>query len=161
MKRRLWLAALVVGVAAGAGIWGVLRQRPPELIAVAHPDLGGVEPEVRRSIEEKRAQLANAPGAAEAWRELGVAYHAHEFRDPAGVCYENAGRLDPAAPRWPGLLAELRWEQGRTGEADQAMTRAEGLSRRLAHSDPTALAAQAAFLGDTSRALGRGDAAMG
>lgn len=112
----LGLALLLAGCATGAG---------PELPAVPSPDLSAAEPAVQQQIADKRAALDAALAragsepavAAGAFGDLGLAYLLYDFLDAAGVCFDNARRLDGGDFRWVYLSGYLRRTEGRLPEA--------------------------------------------
>lgn len=97
----------------------------PELEPVPTPDLSAADPAVQEQIAEKRATLDQAleavgsePAvAAEAYGDLGLVYVLYDFLDAAGVCFDNARRLDPGDFRWTYLAGYQRQVEGRLPEA--------------------------------------------
>jgi tetratricopeptide (TPR) repeat protein len=97
-------------------------------LAAAPPDLSGLESAVAAQISEMRslaaAQTADSPQAAGAWGNLGQAYLAYGFNDPAADCFTKAAGLDPKDYRWPYLLGAAHQAAGRLDEAAAAFTHA-------------------------------------
>jgi len=97
----------------------------PDLEPVPAPDLASADPAVREQIAEKRAALDAAleragsePAvAADAYGDLGLTYLLYDFLDAAGVCLDNARRLDAGDFRWTYLAGYLRQVEGRLREA--------------------------------------------
>lgn len=97
----------------------------PDLEPVPGPDLSAADPAVQEQIAEKRDaldraldQVGSEPAvAAAAFGELGLVYVLYDFLDAAGVCFDNARRLDPGDFRWTYLAGYLRQVQGRLPEA--------------------------------------------
>jgi tetratricopeptide (TPR) repeat protein len=93
---------LVLGVAAAAGVGGVLwfRSRttvpPPPVV-----DTEGVDPAVAKLIEKSREAVLQAPRSASAWGRLGIVLGTFLFSTEALTCLAEAERLDPNEPRWP------------------------------------------------------------
>jgi tetratricopeptide (TPR) repeat protein len=112
-------------------------------------DAGAVQKLRRRELylEGVIARGSGKQDLAAAYGELGKIYHAFGLPESAVPCYENAGRLAPAAFEWPYLLAMARWQAHQGDEAVAAMERALGLRP----DDLTALV----FLGDVHRATGQ------
>ena len=113
----LRVAALALTVASGA----YARE---DRVPIPRPDLSGMEPLIRREIEEFRAGVDDlrstaAPAArlAEANGRLAEVYHAHEFHLAAAAAYRNARLLAPSDPRWAYDLGLLYQDLGRFEEA--------------------------------------------
>lgn len=131
-----WLSALLLALACASS------DDPPTGPSLPRPDLGPMEPSVRRQIEEQIALVDSLVSGGEAEpRELGTAagelgrlYHAYGLEEAAAKCYREAERLDPEAARWPyllGFLLQVRRENG----AAEAFERA----RRLDPDNPATL----------------------
>jgi tetratricopeptide (TPR) repeat protein len=68
-------------------------------------------PEVRQAIERAREAVLGQPHSAEAWGELAMTLHIHQFYPEADQSYAEAALLDSTDPRWPygrGLIALKR-----------------------------------------------------
>ena len=97
----------------------------PDLEPVPTPDLSAADPGVQEQLAEERAALdqalervASEPAvAAAAYGDLGLVYLLYDFLDAAGVCFDNARRLDPGDFRWTYLAGYLRQVEGRLPEA--------------------------------------------
>ncbi len=105
-RRRLALAALGLLVAALVVIrvyWWPTIIDPPVL------DLDGIDPAVRRAIEERLDAVRKTPRSADAWGTLAIVLDNNQF-EQALKCFEQAERLDATDPRWPHLqgIAHLR-----------------------------------------------------
>jgi cytochrome c-type biogenesis protein CcmH/NrfG len=98
--RRCWLGWGVLLIAAGAfGAWFFwFKWTTPHSPEV---ELTGVDPAVRRAVEEALTDVRRAPRDADAWGRLGMVLTSHIFEDAAMVCFAQAERLDPDNPRWP------------------------------------------------------------
>ncbi|MGD8978127.1 MAG: tetratricopeptide repeat protein [Gammaproteobacteria bacterium] len=96
----------------------------PDLELVPHPDMSGLDPEVRERLEPAfsffRDQRMNLEGDSlgRAYGRMGINYFANGQEEAAGACMRNAMALDSNNPRWPYLLGVL-YEQ--TGEAERAL----------------------------------------
>lgn len=121
LKKILPFTILFVCVSANAfaqenptGTTNLVEKRA-DLVAVNHPNLSGVETEVREqivamqktlldyaSIPEKRSE-----SLSETYGAMGQVYHAYSFFNPALECYTNASRLSPKDFRWSYLLAKI------------------------------------------------------
>jgi protein O-GlcNAc transferase len=118
---RPWAASFLLGFLLTACAGSDL----PELEPVPTPDLSAADPAVREQIAEKRDALDRAldrvrsePAvAAGAFGELGLVYVLYDFLDAAGVCFDNARRLDPGDFRWTYLAGYLRQVEGRLPQA--------------------------------------------
>ncbi len=118
------LAILVLGCAPEAVL-------PPDLIPVAHPDLGSIEDIARRQLEEQRATIDAVLGKgagrlelAGAFGGMGELYHAYELFDAAAACYRNAEKLDQESFLWPYYLGALRQTAGDPEAAAASLERA-------------------------------------
>ena len=70
-RRRLWLAAGVVLVAAAGGaVWYFTRPGPGPAVAPPEVKADGVDPEVVKVIHEARQKVLDDPRSAEAWGDL-------------------------------------------------------------------------------------------
>ncbi len=105
------------------------------VLAGAPPDLSGLEGAVAAQISEMRSLAAAQDSDPRAWGDLGQAYLAYGFNDPAADCFAKASGLDPRDFRWPYLLGAARQA---AGDLDGA---ADGFSQALKlapHSGETA-----------------------
>lgn len=87
-------------------VWGCNRHAE-QLRRLPTPDLAGAEPQVAAKIERSLAAVRRNPGRAEAWGNLAMHLHAHDFLPEAAICYRQAMALDPTAFRWPYYYALL------------------------------------------------------
>lgn len=138
-------AALIL--AAALPTWGGdMGDAPPATPAEAGdrtapcalPDLTGVEPAVRRQLEEAATTTAATTAAtptpsrqAAAYGALGRHLHAYGLLPAAERCYVAAARLAPADPAWPHLLGIVLEAEGRTADARRQYARALELSRAM------------------------------
>lgn len=137
------IAALAFAVAAGPAR-GAAVQSPPAPTAetdsrsarCALPDLAGVEPTVRRQLEEAAAttaagarESAPTPRQAADYGALGRHLHAYGLLPAAERCYVAAARLAPEEPAWPHLLGIVLENEGRTADARRHYARALALTR--------------------------------
>ncbi|HEV3144462.1 MAG TPA: tetratricopeptide repeat protein [Gemmataceae bacterium] len=89
------LALIVVALIVGQTYFARTRTpEPPE------PNLAGIDPAVRQTIEKEIAQVQREPQSADAWGRLGYAFLANVFEDEANFCFAEAERLDPHNARW-------------------------------------------------------------
>jgi protein O-GlcNAc transferase len=95
------------------------------VLAVASPDLSGLESAVAAQISEMRSLADKQTSDPRAWGDLGQAYLAYGFNDAAADCFTKAAGLDPRDYRWPYLLGAAGQAAGRLDEA------ADGFSRAL------------------------------
>ncbi len=89
---------------------------PPRLPASEEPR----DPGFVKLIQDRVAAAERAPGSADAWGSLGLAYDAHDgldgdFGEPAVQCYTQAADLDQSEFRWPYLAGSIIY---RTNQAD-------------------------------------------
>ncbi len=99
-RRRLALAAIVVGLSVGLAVWLWPRtQLPPP----PQPDLAEVDPEVAEAIAATRDKVRQRPSDGDRWGLLGMVFLVHDFFDEANRCFVQAERLDPREARWPYL----------------------------------------------------------
>lgn len=131
------LLALAWIAIAGCGSGGpapVDTPGQPEvgLVEVLHPELTGLEQQVRGQISQARERLEAARGRtgvpdeqlAGAYGEVGMLYHAYSLREAAEACYLNASRLAPAeVVRWSYLLAQLQRKAGKPQQAVESFQR--------------------------------------
>ena len=106
---------------------GAMAQRRVEegLEELPRPDVSGMEPAVRRQLEDERqgvAALLRSPDATrdrlgQAYGRLGQLYYGYALRLPAAVCYRNAIRLVPDEARWHYYLGVIHQDDGRVEEA--------------------------------------------
>ena len=111
---------------------------PPvkDLVAVHHPDLSGLEKEVREQIVSFQNSLAEAaktsPTTAQklsdAYGTMGQIYHAYSFTESAEECYTNASLLTPKNFKWLYLLGKVSEEQNKTYEAIDHYKKARALN---------------------------------
>jgi tetratricopeptide (TPR) repeat protein len=106
---------------------------PPaaSLTPIASPDLERLEPIARETLEAAARSLDQAIAhglpdheLAERFGDLGRLYLAHALRDPAAICFQNAGLLDADAGEWPHLAGVAHQEAGRLEDAARAFDRA-------------------------------------
>ncbi|MCP4044146.1 MAG: tetratricopeptide repeat protein, partial [Gammaproteobacteria bacterium] len=126
-------------IATPSPIFG--EKRGGALLAVAPPDLSGIEPVVRehlRLARENLAEILNRPEVGdrelrEAYGEMGGQYQAHHLHLPAEPCYRNAGQLLPEDFRWPYYLGYLYQQTSRPQLAAESFQRALELRPRDRH----------------------------
>jgi tetratricopeptide (TPR) repeat protein len=94
------------------------------VLAVSPPDLSGLEGAVAAQISEMRSLADKQSSDPHAWGDLGQAYLAYGFNDPAADCLTKAAGLDPRDYRWPHLLGAAEQGAGRLDEAADAFTQA-------------------------------------
>jgi tetratricopeptide (TPR) repeat protein len=103
----------------------ILQPPSKELIALHHPDLTGLEKEIREQIEiwqkslAKQAQTTpqNRENLSRAYGTMGEIYHIYSFFEPARESYLNASRLDPENYRWFYFLGKLGMGQNKYYDA--------------------------------------------
>lgn len=99
-RRRLALAVpglLLAAFLAIRAFWW------PAIIAPPAVDLAGVDPAVRRLVEERLEEVRKQPRSAEAWGTLAMALNSNRFTEQGQICLAQAERLDTTDPRWPHL----------------------------------------------------------
>ena len=74
---------------------------------VPAPEIEGVEPRVRETVEAKYARVLARPDDAETWGRYGMVLDAHGMTRPALRVYEEAWNLDPSDFRWPYHLGSI------------------------------------------------------
>jgi tetratricopeptide (TPR) repeat protein len=157
-RRTFFVAATVLGVAAGIGIYlwverGSIGPPPPPVPAEL------TDPPARKLIEAKRQAVLAAPRNGTAWGVLGMAFDAHELSMEAKACYSRAMDLDAMDARWPFFLAEqLNWRNHTETDKEEAVR----LYRRAADCPPLSPAHWATarlLLADLLTELGRADEA--
>lgn len=124
----------VVAALVGSGLLSVCCSSPPSPaegerdFELPNPDLGQLEPMLRRALEELREEVAKlsreedvpTKDLAQALGELCQVYHSYELRQAANACYEIAIRLAPDEYRWVYYSALVyRY----TGDFDPAVER--------------------------------------
>ena len=101
---------------------------------VALPNLEGQPEDISSALVEARAQVAallqSGAGAvelADAYGELGSLYQAHQLKQAAERCFENAVQLAPESFRWAYYLAWVTLQSGRNELALQRFGTAQPL----------------------------------
>jgi superkiller protein 3 len=125
------IALALAGVLAAAAAAPAAGQRPRPA-PLPEPVMDGVEPEVRRQLESRRAEaesLAAEPDAdagelAQRYGTLGGLYLVYGFTVAAEPALGNARALSPDDFRWHYLLASLLQATGRQEAAIEAYRRA-------------------------------------
>jgi tetratricopeptide (TPR) repeat protein len=94
-----------------------------------------VNPQVADLINQLFSQVVKSPESSEAWGEYGLVLMAHDFRDQAAECYDEAAQLDPQDYRWPyyhGITVAVKDRDTALTDFERAMQLApENLSVRL------------------------------
>jgi tetratricopeptide (TPR) repeat protein len=127
-RRRLLLAALLLGMAAlAAGLgWHLWRRptaaEPPEIA------LAGADPAVVEAVEAARDRVRQEPYSIAAWGHLGRLLRATDFLPEAAACFAQAERLAPNDPRWPYLQGEALLLHGDPDAALPALRHAAELT---------------------------------
>lgn len=83
---------------------------------------------VRERILRKYESVKKNPNDAAANGELGMVLHAHEQLESAGICYQRARILDPAAFRWAYYLGIVQAVSRNHSEAARNFESAAGLN---------------------------------
>ena len=95
----------------GTVLW-VQNSPPLPTLEPPLPDLGNLEPALKKKLSEVATQVEGQPESAEAWGRLGMVLDVHEMSTEAVVCYERAQLLSPEDYRWPYFLGVKRiWDQ--------------------------------------------------
>lgn len=102
--RRAWrgvglVALLVVSACMGVWFWRQSVQVPPQSIPQVSLDRAG--PAARKAIQEAEDLVGRKPKSGVAWGRLGMVLLAHNFEEPAGICFMAAHELDSTSSRWP------------------------------------------------------------
>jgi len=156
----LWLALGACGGdrdESGAAGAGGSSDAAARLVAVPHPDLGGVSEELRAQVAElvarveSRAAAADAESRGQAWGDLARVYHAYGFGDAAAAAYENARALQPDIALWSYAAGLLERGRGRHPAAAERF-------RRVLEIDPASAVARL-HLGESLLELGDVEAA--
>jgi tetratricopeptide (TPR) repeat protein len=95
---------LAGAVAVAAGVAGlILWFGRPAVNTVPLPalDFSQAEASVARTLQAHLAQARQVPTSGPAWGWLGALLWTYGDRTNAGLCLDQAARLDPANPRWP------------------------------------------------------------
>jgi tetratricopeptide (TPR) repeat protein len=87
-----------VGLAGAAAFFLLGRDATPEPPAL---DLAGADPAVVKVLQALQARVRQSPRSPGAWGTLGLTLVAHDFHEPAQLCFAQAERLDAREPRWP------------------------------------------------------------
>lgn len=133
-----WMTGVLLGIALAA------PARADRLLPLPRPELGQVEPAVRKQLVEQRAALADliAAGATvdadlgRAYGALGQAYFAYDLLEAAEPCLLNAHALDPDGFSWPYLLGVV---YTRSGAVDAAFASLSAAARLRPDDVPTHL----------------------
>jgi len=64
-----------------------------------------IDPEVAATIEAASESIRAKPADGSRWGELGMVFFAHDFKDQAVDCFQQAAILSPEEERWPYLQA--------------------------------------------------------
>jgi tetratricopeptide (TPR) repeat protein len=128
------LLALGAGCATDSPRTAAPTPPPASPVAVPHPDLAAMSAELRGQIAELRSVVDDASSAdpealAQAWGDLGRAYHAYGFLDAAAAAYQNARALQPEIAFWSYLDGLLESQRGRQDLAVERFRRAVELDR--------------------------------
>jgi cytochrome c-type biogenesis protein CcmH/NrfG len=107
--RRILLIVAAVLVLAGGLVGWWYWHRPVEQVLPPSVDLSDADDaSLQAAVEVARRRVLDHPGSAKEWGTLGKLLMANGYGDDSRFCFIQAGRLDPADPRWPYLhgLAE-------------------------------------------------------
>lgn len=134
-RSALFVAAAVIALIVGGGLWSYQVWSTRIALLPAEPAVEGVPAELRTRLERAQARVRGWTGGHNALRELSRLYHANGFLDEARRCYQALERLEPDEPRW--------WHRHATllagfGELEEAAGRWE----RVVHLAPRYLPAQ-------------------
>ncbi|MFN8710120.1 MAG: tetratricopeptide repeat protein, partial [Planctomyces sp.] len=137
-------------------------ERPAE-IPIPEPFWGQDRQDVRKQLEELRAELASVQSRsdvafselARAYGHLGETYLAYDIPAPAIPCFQNAGLLEPSAYRWQWLQALAHAAAIDTAAAAEAAEKALELMRQDPTTAPDEFIACLCFLGDARMRLGQ------
>lgn len=97
------MAGIVAGLLAVC-VWVVLQPRTPPPPAVP---TSGLDPAVKKLIEQTLEDTRAARQSGAAWGRLGSVLMHYEFLEQSRAAFEQAERLSPQEPRWPYLHASL------------------------------------------------------
>jgi len=105
LRRLLLVALLVAGTALAAGLgwygWRWLAAPAPPVV-----NLDDADPVVAAAVRAAQQNIRKDPYSVAAWGALGKLLRASGYLPDAAACFDQAGRLDPADPRWPYLAGE-------------------------------------------------------
>ncbi len=124
--RRYFLRAAllfsVVGVVATPSyyLWCHAKKAVPPEVEVTHAD-----PDVAKAIQRARELVLAESGNAQAWGNLAMILHAHDYHSQAQTCYAEAEKLDRRNPRWPYLQAICAGQLGSNDMIDCLQRSAE------------------------------------
>jgi tetratricopeptide (TPR) repeat protein len=145
-------------VFAARSVWSSGGFFGTRLAGIPDPKLDSLQAAPRAEVEAARKAAAGAisrSGAspqdrAAAYGRLGETYLAHQLAEPAAASFRNAAALDPAAFRWPYLLAHALKASRRDADAAAAMTSALDLMPRDAQVSPQDRIAARCFLAESA-----------
>jgi len=103
-KKRLIVLLAVLAVGAAAAVWMWL----PPAVNVPEVDLSDAYPRVTAGISAARQHVQENPRSDDAWGQLGMILHAHQYETAAAECYAQAHQLNPSEFRWLYYLAVLQ-----------------------------------------------------
>jgi tetratricopeptide (TPR) repeat protein len=99
------VALLIAGTGLAAGLgwyfWRWLAAPAPPAV-----DLDDADPVVAAAVRTAQQNIRKDPYSVAAWGALGKLLRASGYLPDAAACFDQAGRLDPADPRWPYLAGE-------------------------------------------------------
>ncbi len=98
--------ALVALLAIAWLVWQRSDSQGPPTV-----DLGDTNTAVRQVVDSAMTMIELQPESAEAWAELAMVYHAHDFVEAALTAYREAESLAPEDARWPYLIAHLMQDE--------------------------------------------------
>lgn len=95
-------------------------------LAVEPPtvDAAPIDPAIAQVIDEARSSVLALRESDAAWGNLGMLFAAHDLKQPAAACFEQAERLNPRDVRWV-------YYQGTSFCTDEAATARAKLTRAL------------------------------
>jgi tetratricopeptide (TPR) repeat protein len=100
MRHKRLKVALLVLLAAGAGVGGYFLWRP-RLPVIPNIPTEGMDAQVVAAIDGARADVAGRPQSAAAWGHFGMVLFAHDLYQFCPEVLAEAERLDPSDRRWP------------------------------------------------------------
>jgi tetratricopeptide (TPR) repeat protein len=112
MMGRRWKLVLVIIAIVGGGVvaWQRFHSPLPPLPVANPPGIPDslVDPELRAVLTKARERVIGDPRSENVWGDLGLLFRAHKLFEESIACFGEASKLNPANPRWPYLIGNLK-----------------------------------------------------